>query len=119
MLPMRALIKELGSPWRDMSEKSVVRPTYSYLGEYKISEKVMGDIAECVKRESDGVYEVVKVALSPVQEGVDIFITANFNFGVPLADTAKDFQKNVVAKIEEMTAFNVNRLDLEVKDIVW
>ncbi|MBR6800100.1 MAG: Asp23/Gls24 family envelope stress response protein, partial [Firmicutes bacterium] len=119
MLPMRALIKELGSPWRDMSEKSVVRPTYSYLGDYKISGKVMNDIVECVKRESAGVYEVVKVALSPVQDGVDVFITANFKFGVPLADASKDFQKNVAARIEEMTAFNVNKLDLEVKDIVW
>ena len=119
MLPMRALIKELGSPWRDMSEKSVVRPTYSYLGDYKISGRVMNDIVECVKRESSGIYEVVKVALSPVQDGVDVFITANFKFGVPLADTAKDFQKNIAARIEEMTAFNVNRLDLEVKDIVW
>jgi len=119
MLPMRVLIKELGSPWRDMSEKSVVRPTYSYLGDYKISGKVMNDIVECVKRESAGVYEVVKVALSPVQDGVDVFITANFKFGVPLVDASKDFQKNVAARIEEMTAFNVNKLDLEVKDIVW
>lgn len=118
MLPMRVLFRELGSG-RGMSEKSVVRPTYSYLGEYKISEKVMGDIVECVKRESSGVYEVSKVALSPVSDGVDIFITANFKFGVPLADTAKEFQKNVVNRIEEMTAFNINRLDLEVKDIIW
>lgn len=119
MLPMRVLIKELGSPWRDMSEKSVVRPTYSYLGDYKISGKVMNDIVECVRRESTGVYEVVKVALIPVQDGVDVFITVNFKFGVPLADTAKDFQKKVAAEIESMTAFNVNKLDLEVKDIIW
>lgn len=119
MLPMRVLIRELGSPWKDMSEKSVVRPTYSYLGEYKISDKVMSDIVECVKRESAGVYDVAKVAVSPVPEGVDIFITASFKFGVPLGDTAKDFQKNVVSKIENMTAFNVNRLDLDVRDIVW
>lgn len=119
MLPMRVLIKELGSPWRDMSEKSVVRPTYSYLGDYKISGKVMNDIVECVRRESTGVYEVVKVALIPVQDGVDVFITVNFKFGVPLTDTAKDFQKKVAAEIESMTAFNVNKLDLEVKDIIW
>ncbi|MDO4744930.1 MAG: hypothetical protein Q4B18_00075 [Bacillota bacterium] len=119
MLPMRILIRELGSSWKDMSEKSVVRPTYSYLGEYKISEKVMGDIVECVKTESAGVYEVTKVAIHPVQEGMDIFLTVNFKFGAPLSDTAKEFQKNVVSKIEEMTAFNINRLDLEVKDIIW
>lgn len=118
MLPMRILFRELGSSWKDMSEKSVVRPTYSYLGDYKISEKVMADIVECVKSESENVMEIVKVALSPVQEGVDIFITVNLKFGIPLIEEAKIFQKNVVDKIEEMTAFNVNRLDLEVKDIV-
>ncbi|MEE0772067.1 MAG: hypothetical protein UIJ87_02690 [Anaerovoracaceae bacterium] len=119
MLPMRVLIRGFGSPWKDLSEKSVVRPTYSYLGEYKISEKVMGDIVECVKRESDGIYDVVKVALSPIQEGVDIFITANLKFGVSIQEASTEFQKNVVNMIEDMTAFNVNSLDLEVRDIIW
>lgn len=38
MTPVKMLFKELG-PWRDYAEKSVVRPTYSYLGEYKIIRK--------------------------------------------------------------------------------
>ena len=117
MLPMRMRIKEWGS-LRDYSEKSVVRPTYSYLGEYHISEKVLGDIVECVSRESEEVMEVLKVAVSKVNEGIEIFVAANFRFGVNLPEAAKQFQKNVADKIEEMTAFNVNRLDLEVKDIV-
>lgn len=117
MLPMRILFRELGS-WKDISEKSVVRPTYSYLGEYKISAKVMRDIVECVKRESDSVAEILKVALSPVQEGIDIFITANFKYGGNLIEETKRFQADVAAKLEDMTAFNINRLDLEVKDLV-
>ena len=119
MLPMRVLFKELGS--RDISEKSVVRPTYSYLGEYKISEKVMGDIVECVKEESESVMEVLKVAISTGQEGqdgIEVYVTANFKYGVPLHEEAKRFQRNTVNKIEDMTAFNVNRLDLEVRDII-
>lgn len=117
MLPMRILFRELGTG-KGMAEKSVVRPTYSYLGEYKISGKVMSDIVECVKRESGSVMDIVKVALSPVQEGIDIFITANFKYGVNLIEETKRFQKDVATKIEDMTAFNVNKLDLEVKDIV-
>ena len=119
MLPMRVLFKEFGS--RDISEKSVVRPTYSYLGGYKISEKVMGDIVECVKEESENVMEVLKVAISTgqeSQEGIAVYVTANFKYGVPLHEEAKRFQRNAVNKIEDMTAFHVNRLDLEVKDII-
>ena len=54
MTPMRMLLREF-APGKALSEKSVVRPTYSYLGGYKISEKVMSDIAECVRREGCGI----------------------------------------------------------------
>ena len=117
MTPVRMLLRELGS-WKDVSEKSVVRPTYSYLGDYKISEKVMADIVECVKREHGDVAEIGRVAISPVQEGIDIYISANFKYAADLPLRAKEFQKDAAKKIEEMTAFNVNRLDLEVRDIV-
>ena len=117
MTPMRMLLKELG-PWRDISEKSVVRPTYSYLGDYNISEKVMSDIVECVRYESEAVAEIGRVVISPVAEGIDVLITANFKYGVNLPQSAQNFQKDVAEKIEEMTSFNVNRLDLEIRDVI-
>lgn len=117
MLPMRMLLKEWGS-WRDISEKSVVRPTYSYLGEYKISEKVMSDIIECVRGESENVLEINKVAVASIPEGIDIYVMASFMYGVNLIEAAEKFQQDAAKKIEEMTSFNVNRLDLEIKDII-
>lgn len=50
---------------------------------------------------------------------MDIFITANLKFGVSIQEASTEFQKNVVNMIEDMTAFNVNSLDLEVRDIIW
>jgi len=117
MIPMRMFRRQWGSGFRDVMEKSVVRPTYSYLGEYKISEKVMADIVECVKRESESVMTIGRVAISQVQEGIEIYIAANFRYGVNLPETAKAFQSDVAEQIEEMTAFNVSRLDLEIKGI--
>ena len=38
--------------------KSVVRPTFSYLGDFFISDKVLTDIAECVGLATDGVASV-------------------------------------------------------------
>ena len=117
MTPVKMLFKELG-PWRDYAEKSVVRPTYSYLGEYKISEKVLSDIVECVKRESEAVCEVSKVGIFPVQEGVEIYILLSMKLHEDLPKCARLFQKTVADKIEEMTAFNVNRLELDIKEVV-
>ena len=100
------------------SERTVVRPAYSYLGEYKISEKVLSDIVECVKRESEAVCEVSKVGIFPVQEGVEIYILLSMKLHEDLPKCARLFQKSVADKIEEMTAFNVNRLELDIKEVV-
>ena len=115
MTPMR-LLREWGS-WRDISEKSVVRPTYSYLGEYKISEKVLSDIVECVRLEDGSVSEVGRVIVIPSQDGIDIYVALNFRYGVNLPAAARKFQAETAKRIEEMTAFNVNRLNLDVRDL--
>ena len=117
MAPMRVLLRELGSPWKDISEKSVVRPTYSYLGEYKISEKVMSDIALCVKQECRGVADINRVAVFPSQDGVDIYISLELKYGFNMHYEAENYQRLFAEKIEEMTAFNVTRLELDVRDI--
>ena len=117
MIPVRRLLKELG-PWRDISEKSVVRPTYSYLGNYEISEKVMADIVECVRRENRQVAEINRVGVVRMQDGIDIYVAATFRRGERLDEAAARFQRTAVERIEEMTSFNVNRLDLEVRGLI-
>ena len=117
MMPMKMLLKELG-PRRVYSEKSVVRPTYSYLGEYKISEKVLSDIVECVSRESSVIYDVAKVMISQVPDGIDIYMIVNLKYIDDLPGRARAFQRRTAKKIEEMTAFNVNKIDIDVKDVI-
>lgn len=120
MSPLK-IFKEIGS-WWDASEKSVVRPTYSYLGKYNISEKVMSDIVECIKEESGTVYEVLKVIITEkkevTHEGIEIYVVANLRYGEGLPDAAEKFQSDIAEKVEEMTAFNVNRVDLEIRDVI-
>lgn len=120
MSPMK-IFREFG-PWKGPSEKSVVRPTYSYLGEYEISEKVLSDIAECVKLELGTVFNVVKVIISGYrkenEEGMDVYIIADFSYGADLPGRAVEYQKRVGEQIEAMTMFNVNKVDIEVRDLV-
>lgn len=123
MSPMR-IFKDIGSlyPWRDVSEKSVVRPAYSYLGRYNISEKVMTDIVDCIKEESSSVYEILKVIVTQQQdathEGIRIYVVANLRYGENLPEAAEKFQRDIANRIEDMTAFNVIRVDLDIRDVV-
>ena len=123
MSPMK-ILREFGGfgPWKDAAEKSVVRPTYSYLGEYEISEKVMSDIASCVQRELGSVYHVVRVMVTERRqeknESMDVFIIADFRYGAGLPEKAKAYQARVAEQIEAMTMFNVNKVDIEVRDLI-
>ncbi|MDD4199887.1 MAG: hypothetical protein PHS19_00705 [Eubacteriales bacterium] len=123
MSPMR-IFRDIGSlyPWRDVSEKSVVRPSYSYLGRYNISEKVLADIVDCIQEESSTVYEVIKVIVTQQQEvaseGIGIYVAANFKYGENLPKAAEKFQRDIANKIEDMTAFYVFRVDLDIRNVI-
>lgn len=128
MSPIRRplhVLKGIG-PWKEPVEKSVVRPTFSYLGGYEISEKVMSDIASCVQRELGTVSNLVKITIggnhggSQVEkdEGVELHIIADFRYGSDLPAKAEAYQKLVAEKIEDMTMFNVTKVNLDVRRLV-
>ena len=129
MSPMKQslnLLKGFGHK-KDTVEKSVVRPTFSYLGGYEISEKVLSDIAACVKEEQGTVGELVKIVIggsrgagSQVEkdEGVEMHILADFIYGPDLPAKAEAYQRRVAEQVEAMTMFNISRVDLEIRKLV-
>ena len=124
MKPMR-IFREFGPKgqhWKETAEKSVVRPSYSYMGKYNISEKVMSDIIDCIGADMGCIRQADKVLIKEKREmsneGIELEIAVNMNYGEDLMGKAETFQSRVANEIEEMTAFNVNKVDVEVKDII-
>lgn len=117
MPPVKILLKEWGS-LREASEKSVVRPTYSYLGDYKISDKVLADIVECIRIQTEEVMEINKVTFIQVPEGIEIKLEADFKYGANLPVQGRAFYNKVKETIQNMTAFNVVKFEMEINDII-
>lgn len=124
MSPLRnplQMLKGLG-PWKETAEKSVVRPTYSYLGGYEISERVISDIAACVQKELGTVSNLVKVVIGgnrvEQEEGMELYILADFRYGADLPAKAVHFQKRVAEQVESMTNFNVTKVDLDIRKLI-
>ena len=124
MKPMR-IIREFGPKgqyWKETAEKSVVLPSYSYMGKYNISEKVMSDIIDCIGADMGCIHQADKVLIKEKREmsneGIELEIAVNMDYGEDLMGKAETFQTRVANEIEEMTAFNVNKVDVEVKDII-
>lgn len=101
----------------NMAEKSVVRPTYSYLGDYKLSDKVFSDIILCVAAELEGIDSVLRVLNMTVSEGVELNVALSMKYGFNMVQQAKELQEQAARQIEEMTAFNVTRFDVEIRSL--
>jgi len=99
------------------AEKSVVRPTYSYMGDYIISDKVIGDIVAITSKGKSTGVKVTRVLTENTQSGIKITVSIWIRYGSKIIDTAKAFQEQVAAQVAHMTAFNVDCVNVEVRDI--
>jgi len=107
--------------WRggkaSISEKTVVRPTYSYLGDYSISDKVIGDVVYYLGEKTDGVDSITKVSVENSVDGIRITIHLICSFGYQIIDVAKELQKNISKKVGTMTAFHIKSVDIDIKGL--
>ncbi len=107
--------------WRggkaSVSEKTVVRPTYSYLGEYSISDKVIGDVVYYLGEKTEGVDSVLKVSVENNAEGLKITISLICTFGFRVVDVARELQRIVTKSVGTMTAFHIKAVDIEIKGL--
>ena len=100
------------------AERTVVRPSYSYLGNYIVNERAINDIIHLVCRETEGIYKVVYIShLKSSQEQYELQIAIKVRHGYSVWDCAEIFQKRVQEMIEKMTAFNVVTVNVEVRGI--
>lgn len=107
--------------WRggraSVSEKTVVRPTYSYLGEYMISDKVIGDVVYYLGEKTEGVDSVTKVSIENNPDGMRITISLICRFGFRVVDAARELQKVVTKNVGSMTAFHIKSVDVDIKGL--
>ena len=99
------------------SEKTVVRPTFSFLGDYDLSDKVLVDIATYESEKLEGMDSVLRVGVESSEEGVTINLWVIMKYGYPIQNVGRDIQTAVARQVEYMTAFNVNAVNIDVRGI--
>jgi uncharacterized alkaline shock family protein YloU len=101
----------------DDIEKTVVRPTYSYLGRYTIANNVIKSMAAFAAEGVEGVHKVTRVSVDNKQSGINIVMDVSVNYGQTIPDVAKKLQVHVRNEKEHMTAFNILEISVYVKGI--
>lgn len=99
------------------NEKSIVRPTFSYMGDYTISDNVIVDIAAHEAGKIDGVVKVQNINLRKTNHGVHIDTTLIMRYGVNINEVGKKVQHAIRDNVEKYISVNARRVHIYVKNL--
>ena len=116
MAPFRALFSRNGKLIQG-EEKSIVRPTYSYLGKYSISNSAVRDIIEYAGNGCSGVCEILKCSADVSSEGVVLNVAAVFEMDDMLRVHIENMQKVISSEVFRMTSFNILSVNVTVRGL--
>lgn len=100
-----------------ISEKSIIRPTFSYLGNFTISDTVFRQMIEYVAQKLPAIYRVLKVRIENYGEGPYIYMEVSVVFGNNVVTVLKEFRNRCVKEIENATTMNVQKIEAVAKEI--
>ena len=102
-----------------ISEKSIIRPTFSYLGNFKISDTVFRQIIDYLIAKTDSIHKANRIRIEKIgdNEGVSIYIEVVIVYGYNVVEELREFKKKCKREIENLTAMNVETIDIVAKGI--
>ena len=101
-----------------VGEKSVVRPTFSYLGKYTISDFAIYQILEHVTLMSKGVSSISRFRAENGTGGIKIEVDLILKYGYPIPELLKSLKKDIVSELESLTSINIKKISITAKAIV-
>ena len=100
-----------------ISEKTIIRPTFSYLGKFTISDNVFRQIMEYLAEKMPAIHKVIRTRATSTQAGPSIYMEVTVTYGYNMQECLKEFKEKARREIENLTAMNVVSLDVVAKSV--
>ena len=100
-----------------ISEKSIIRPTFSYMGNYTISDTVFRQIIEYIASKTDSITDIIRVRVNKTEDGPLIYVEAEVKYGFNLMTELKKFKEKCIREIERQTTMNVVEMKVIAKKL--
>lgn len=100
-----------------VADKSVVRPTFSYLGKYVISDFAVFTIVENIALQTDGIHKVMKFRIDNMATGIEIKMDVAVCYGYQIHDVLKEFQVQTKEILERLTGLNIISINLVARTL--
>ncbi len=100
-----------------IAEKSIIRPTFSYLGKFTISDAVFRQILIYLADNTPAIYKILKTRVENYGEGVKLYMEVSIMYGYNVVEGLNKFNSKAKKEIENLTAMNVVELKVVAKNI--
>lgn len=116
--PLQIFKRKGKGNYQIIGEKSVVRPTFSYLGNYTISDYTIYQIVEHVISGIEGINRISRFRAENSPDGIYIELDLILIYGVIIRPLLQEVQKQVKNEVERLTSLNIKTLRVTAKSLV-
>ncbi len=99
------------------ADKSIVRPTFSYMGDYIISDNVINEIAIHEANKISELEKIQNINLRKTGHGVHIDMTVILQYGCNVFEVCRKIQLAVRDNVEQYTSVNARRVNILIKNL--
>ena len=100
-----------------IAEKSIIRPTFSYMGNFTISDSVFKEIVEYLASKMPEIHKVLRTRVNNTPEGPNIYMEVSVVYGYQVMDALAELKRRCKKEIENLTAMNLQSIDIIAKNI--
>lgn len=101
----------------EIQEKTVVRPTFSYLGKYTIADTVIVSVVQYITSQFKGIKRVGRIHVSSNPQGLFIELDVTLLYGYVIPELLQQVQKGISKELDHMTGQNILGIDIYVKGL--
>lgn len=116
--PLNILRRRGSGSFETVGEKSVIRPTYSYLGRYTISDYTIYQLSEHVAKKNEAVSRITRFRADKAEDGIRIEMDLVLYYGYKIPEVFSNLRKAIAEEIEKYTSLNSAAVILTAKNIV-
>ena len=100
-----------------IAEKSIIRPTFSYMGNFTISDSVFKEIVEYLASKMPEIHKVLRTRANNTPEGPIIYMEVSVVYGYNVVEGLTELKRRAKKEIENLTAMNVVSIDVVAKSV--
>lgn len=100
-----------------IAEKSIIRPTFSYMGNFTISDGVFKEIVEYLASKMPEIHKVLRTRVNNTPEGPNIYMEVSVVYGYQVMEALAELKRRCKKEIENLTAMNLQSIDIIAKNI--